>query len=66
MRITLGAAALSIVSSITAQAQSPTPPAAQLLKAYVTGYNTVTEQTSPTPCISASGDNICGRTDVVA
>ena len=65
MRITLGAAAL-FVSSITAQAQSPTPPAAQLLRAYVTGYNTVPEQTSPTPCISASGDNICGRTDVVA
>ena len=34
--------------------------------AYVTGYNTVKEQTDSTPCIAASGDDICGRTDVVA
>lgn len=33
---------------------------------YVTGYNTVPEQTDATPCIAASGANICGRTDVVA
>lgn len=66
MHITLSAAALFVVSSITAQAQSPTLPFVQQLRAYVTGYNTVPEQTSPTPCIAASGDNICGRTDVVA
>lgn len=34
--------------------------------AYVSGYNTVYWQTDSTPCISASGDNICGRSDVVA
>lgn len=34
--------------------------------AYVTGYNTVPEQTDSTPCIAASGANICGRKDVVA
>lgn len=38
----------------------------QEVSAYVTGYNTVKEQTDSTPCIAASGDNICGRTDVVA
>ena len=36
------------------------------IETYVTGYNTVPAQTSATPCISASGDNICGRTDTVA
>lgn len=34
--------------------------------ATVTGYNTVEWQTDSTPCISASGHNICGREDVVA
>ena len=66
MRITLSSLTLFIISSITAQAQSPILPIPQQLRAYVTGYNTVPEQTSPTPCIAASGDNICGRTDVVA
>jgi hypothetical protein len=32
----------------------------------VTGYNTVPGQTDDTPCIAASGANICGRTDAVA
>ena len=32
----------------------------------VTAYNTVGWQTDSTPCISASGDNICGRDSVVA
>lgn len=36
------------------------------IRALVTGYNTVPEQTDSTPCIAASGDDICGRTDVVA
>lgn len=66
MRITLSSAALLIVSSLSAQAQVPTVPLVQHIRAYVTGYNTVPEQTSPTPCIAASGGNICGRTDVVA
>ena len=36
------------------------------IEAYVTGYNTVPTQTDQTPCISASGANICGRRDTVA
>lgn len=32
----------------------------------ISAYNTVEWQTDSTPCISASGDNICGRDDVVA
>jgi hypothetical protein len=66
VRIALNAVTIFIVSSLAAQAQSPNFPFAQLFHAYVTGYNTVPEQTSPTPCIAASGGNICGRTDVVA
>ena len=34
--------------------------------AYVTGYNTTPGQTDDTPCLAASGANICGRTDAVA
>lgn len=37
-----------------------------LLYAYVTGYNTVVGQTDDQPCIAATGDNICGRHNVVA
>lgn len=36
------------------------------VRAYVTGYNTVPGQTDDTPCIAASGANICGRSDAVA
>src|SRR4051812_16040386 len=36
------------------------------MEAYVTGYNTVREQTDGDPCIAASGANICGRRDTVA
>lgn len=36
------------------------------VKARVTGYNTVEAQTDQTPCIGATGANICGRNDVVA
>ncbi len=36
------------------------------VEALITGYNTVIEQTDSTPCISASGDNICGKDNVVA
>lgn len=32
----------------------------------VTAYNTFEIQTDSSPCIAASGQNICGRTDVVA
>src|SRR3954462_8073942 len=33
------------------------------VRAFVTGYNTVAGQTDSTPCIGASGVNICGRRD---
>jgi hypothetical protein len=36
------------------------------VRAYVTGYNTVAGQTDDTPCIAASGADICGRTNAVA
>jgi hypothetical protein len=36
------------------------------VRAYVTGYNTVAGQTDSTPCIAASGADICGRHDAVA
>ena len=36
------------------------------VKAFVTGYNTVAGQTDSTPCIAASGADICGRRDAVA
>jgi 3D (Asp-Asp-Asp) domain-containing protein len=39
---------------------------AETVTATVTGFNTVEAQTDNTPCVSASGDNICGRRDVVA
>ena len=45
------------------------PPArayARTVWAWVTGYNTVPEQTDSTPCIAANGENICGLTNVVA
>jgi len=38
----------------------------ELITAYVTAYNTVVWQTDETPCIPASGNNICGRSDAVA
>lgn len=57
--------------SLAASAQAASSPAARYLvfhdvRAYVTGYNTVPGQTDDTPCIAASGANICGRTDAVA
>lgn len=38
----------------------------KIITAYVTGYNTIPEQTDASPCISASGDDICGRSDTIA
>lgn len=32
----------------------------------VTAYNTVPDQTDSSPCITASGENICGKTHTVA
>jgi hypothetical protein len=50
-------------------ASSGAQPARELalyMEAYVTGYNTLRGQTDDTPCIAASGANICGRRDTVA
>lgn len=57
------AVVLKEVPHIVERAQADT---LRTIRAHVTGYNTVPEQTDSTPCIAASGDNICGRTDVVA
>lgn len=38
----------------------------EIIKAYVTAYNTFSNQTDNTPCISADNTNICGRSDIVA
>jgi hypothetical protein len=45
----------------------PTPPSLHHdVRAMVTGYNTTPGQTDDTPCIAASGADICGRHDAVA
>jgi hypothetical protein len=44
----------------------PSPSYHRDVSAFVTGYNTVPGQTDSTPCIAASGANICGRRDAVA
>src|SRR5205807_1807846 len=36
------------------------------VRAVVTGNNTVADPTDSTPCVAASGANICGRRDAVA
>lgn len=45
---------------------APPPSLHHEVRAHVTGYNTIPGQTDSTPCIAASGANICGRHDVVA
>jgi hypothetical protein len=61
------AASLLIPLALTAGlgSQSPTPSLHHDMRAYVTGYNTVAGQTDLTPCLAASGANICGRRDAV-
>lgn len=51
---------------LTTSPDPTTPPSYHHLKAYVTGYNTVPEQTDSAPCIAASGADICGRRDAIA
>lgn len=46
--------------------KAPEPKAYKTITTKVTGYNTVPAQTDNTPCIAASGHNICGRMDVAA
>jgi len=70
VRITLTAVVLVVAGLTFAAHASPLPwlhfPTFHDVHAYVTGYNTVPGQTDDTPCIAASGANICGRTDAVA
>ena len=42
------------------------PAPTEIVEATITAFNTVESQCDSSPCISASGDNICGRDDVVA
>src|SRR5438067_10822546 len=46
--------------------ENPSPSFHHEVRAFVTGYNTVPGQTDSTPCIAASGADICGRRDAVA
>jgi hypothetical protein len=79
VRITLALAVLfSVAFNLPSQAAKPAHfqpanasqpaklPLFKDVRVYVTGYNTTTGQTDDTPCIAASGVNICGRTDAVA
>lgn len=59
-------APLLVPLALTTSENPTTPPSYHRVQAYVTGYNTVAAQTSATPCIAASGENICGRHDTVA
>ena len=52
--------------ALTTSPNPAIPPSFQQVRAYVTGYNTVPAQTDDTPCIAASGADICGRRDAVA
>lgn len=62
------AASLLIPLALSAglSTEAGTPSLHHEVRAYVTGYNTVAGQTDSTPCIAASGANICGRHDAVA
>ena len=69
MRATIAAAfflAIGITQTQAANRLVLPPLLFHNVRAYVTGYNTVPGQTDDTPCIAASGANICGRTDAVA
>src|SRR5438270_5726121 len=59
-------ASLLIPLALTTSLGSASPSLHHDVRAYVTGYNTVAGQTDSTPCIAASGANICGRRDAVA
>jgi hypothetical protein len=60
------AASILIPLALTAGLEVASPSLHHDVRAFVTGYNTVPGQTDSTPCIGASGANICGRRDAVA
>ena len=57
---------LLVPLALTTSPDPTTPPSYHPVQAYVTGYNTVPGQTDDTPCVAASGADICGRHDAVA
>lgn len=60
-------ASLLLAPLILATSSEPTTPRSyRQVHAYVTGYNTVPDQTDGTPCTAASGADICGRHDAAA
>ncbi len=59
-------ASLLIPLALTTSLGSASPSLHHDVRAFVTGYNTVAGQTDSTPCIAASGADICGRRDAVA
>ena len=62
----LKAASLLLPLALVTTGEPKTPVPYERVRAYVTGYNTVPEQTDNDPCTAASGANICGRRDAVA
>src|SRR5579864_346073 len=61
------AAASLLLPLVFGTSLGPMPPSLHHeVRALVTGYNTVAGQTDDTPCIAASGADICGRHDAVA
>jgi hypothetical protein len=60
------AASLLIPLALTAGIEAQSPSFHHDVRAHVTGYNTIPGQTDSTPCIAASGADICGRRDAAA
>lgn len=66
------AAGLAHAQNVSRETFVSTTPSGEMVKpkrqvyARITGFNTVRAQTDASPCIAASGDDICGRNDVVA
>ena len=57
---------LLVPLALATSGDPPTPAQVHQVRAFVTGYNTTVGQTDKTPCIAASGADICGRRDAVA
>jgi hypothetical protein len=60
------AAILLLPLALSTSLDTASPSLHHDVRAFVTGYNTIHGQTDSTPCIAASGANICGRRDAVA
>jgi hypothetical protein len=62
----VSAASLLLPLALTTSIGTASPSLHHEVRAFVTGYNTVAGQTDSTPCIAASGADICGRHDAAA